>query len=143
MANEPDNLVLEHLRIMRTEMQDFRAEMKDMRGEMKDMRGEMKDMRGEMKDMRGDMDGKVEGLRNDIQGIRGEILGMRMDIHGIRKVQGQHSRSLESLEERFDIVREATLKSIGVATGAADRSFSHQRQIDALATRIEKLEQSK
>ena len=122
MANEPDNLVLEHLRIIR---------------------GQMNDMRGEMKDMRGDMDAKVQGLRDDIQGIRGEILGMRMDIHGIRKVQGEHSRSLESLEERFDMVREGTSRAINIAAGAADHSFSNEKQIHALANRVEKLEQSK
>ena len=85
-----------------------------------------------------------------LQGIRESLdaQGKVLDQHGkvldsIARESVQHSMHLESLEERFEMLREGTMSAIGFAAHA-DRQYKGLKdQVSDLVRRVEKLEKSK
>ena len=79
-------------------------------------------------------------IRADIQDFR---TGTDKSFRGVQCVQNEHTLHLESLEERFELLREGTMNAIGFAANA-DRQYRVMKgDLAGLEKRVEKLEKAK
>ena len=85
-----------------------------------------------------------------LQEIRAEITGVRatQETHGkvldsIAKETVKHTMHFESLEERFELLREGTVSAIGFSAPADRQYRSVKDQLVDLTKRVQKLEKSR
>ena len=79
-------------------------------------------------------------MREEIRDFR---KGTEDSFRGVRRVQDQHTVHLESLEERFDMIREGTIGAINFASNADCQFKEIKIELDDMKKRISRLEQAK
>ena len=100
MAEQPDNLVLQHLR-------GLRADFADMKGELKSVREEMAtkaDLKADLNSLRADVASDLLEVRKEIAGLRKEtreqIVGVRRALIEYHSAVVGHGMLISDLEER-------------------------------------------
>ena len=84
-----------------------------------------------------------DGVWGQLREIRGDIAELRQDIREIRTVQDKHTLQFEFLAERVEMLREATLTSVGIAIESTAREKRLEATSTELTQRVEKLEKAK
>jgi uncharacterized protein YukE len=72
MADERNNLVLEHLRAIRSEFGEFRVDMKDVKGRLTSLEVSVANLRGEVANLHGDFagqSGRIDRVQNRLERI--------------------------------------------------------------------------
>ena len=90
---------------------------------------------------------QLRGMREEQREFRSEMTEFRTETRAnfrdVRNVQDEHTLHLQSLEERFELLREGTMSAIGFAAHADRQYRSLKDQIAELTQRVERLEKSK
>ena len=86
---------------------------------------------------------QIKLLRSEGKDMRGDIAQIKTDMRQVKVTQDRHTLSLDYLEERVEMLREGTLRSISVATSthAGNKKLALERA--ELTTRVDKLEKAK
>ncbi len=85
----------------------------------------------------------LQAIRNT-QDEQGKVLATHGKVlDSIAKEAVQHTVHLQSLEERFEMLREGTMTAIGFAAHADRQYKGLKEQIAELSQRVEKLEKTK
>ena len=82
-------------------------------------------------------------LRGEMQEMRGDIAQIKTNMRQVKVTQDRHTLSLDYLEERVEMLREGTLKSISVATSTHAGNKKLALEMAELTKRVDKLEKAK
>jgi hypothetical protein len=85
----------------------------------------------------------LKALRGDIRRLDGKLTEINNEVRSIRLTVAGHDLRFDSLDERFDLVRQGTISAIGFAADASRSSTATRDQLADLTRRVEKLEQAK
>ena len=94
LVEQPDNLVLELLRGMRTDLGDVKADVKSLRAEMKSLREEVaSDMKSLRADVASDLLNMQKETREQIVGVRRALIEYHSSVVG-------HGMQISELQDR-------------------------------------------
>jgi len=85
----------------------------------------------------------LKALRGEIRRLDGKLTEINNEVRSIRVTVAGHDLRFDSLDERFELVREGTLTAIGFAADASRSNKGRRNQLADLERRVEKLEQAK
>lgn len=81
-------------------------------------------------------------ILHHLKALRAEVGEMRQELHTVRLTVAGHDLRFDSLDERFELVREGTLTAIGFAADASRSIKTVREQVADLTRRVEKLEKT-
>ena len=82
-------------------------------------------------------------VRKLLREMRGDMARVEDTLREIRVSVVGHDHRFDSLDEKFEMIREGTVSAIGFAAHAGRAHVDLKRDIADLARRVEKLEQAK
>ena len=110
MSVEPESLILQLLRDMRTEMGDMRAEIGDMRAEMvtkSDLRSELTSLRADVAADMIDLQRVIGGVRKDLSehivGLRRAVVEDNTSVIGHRIIISELEARLRRVEQHLNL----------------------------------------
>ena len=86
---------------------------------------------------------QIKLLRSEGKDMRGDIAQIKTDMRQVKVTQDRHTLSLDYLEERVEMPREGTLRSISVATSTHAGNKKLTLEMAELTKRVDKLEKAK
>ena len=86
---------------------------------------------------------QIKLLRSEGKDMRGDIAQIKTDMRQVKVTQDRHTLSLDYLEERVEMLREGTLRSISVATSTHAGNKKLALEMAELTKRVDKLEKAK
>ena len=96
MAEQPDNIVIEHLRGLRADIRDVKAEMQTLNGEVKTLKAEMA-TKSDLHSLRADVASDILTMQKD---TRDQIVGLRRAVVEYHSAVVGHGTIISELEER-------------------------------------------
>jgi hypothetical protein len=104
MAGEPENLVLELLRGIRSEMGGLRAEMGELRSELKaDMNSLRADVASDLLTMQAKSDAEHKATRGLIEGLRRQVFEYHSSVIGHGMLISERKARVRRVEEHLDL----------------------------------------
>jgi len=82
-------------------------------------------------------------LREMRADIKSEFARLDETLHDVRRHVASLDLRVESLDEKFELIREGTISAIGYAANASRAHVDMRKQIADLTRRVEKLEAAK
>ena len=82
-------------------------------------------------------------LREMRADMKSEFANLEETLHDVRRHVASLDLRVESLDEKFELIREGTVSAVGYAANASRAHVDMRKQIADLTRRVEKLEQAK
>lgn len=96
MAEQPENLVIEHLRALRKDVGDVKSEMQTVKAEMQTLKAEMA-TKSDLHSLRADVASDLLTMQKD---TRDQIVGLRRAVVEYHSAVVGHGLIISELEER-------------------------------------------
>ena len=96
MAEQPDNIVLEHLRALRADIGDVKSEVRTLKGDVRALNAEMA-TKSDLNSLRADVASDMLRMQKD---TREQIVGLRRAVIEYHSAVVGHGLIISELEER-------------------------------------------